>query len=163
MKQQNTQTPPAGGAVSDLKIVVKSWGLKRFGTQTSSQGMKVSILPTADLYLDCRGIKEHGLKGADRNDIHGTFAESIQQTNAPTLEAMVTTIKDAVAQIPDRRWPSKTPFKDPFVVCFFCAWGMNRSPTTKMVIAKRLTDMGYKVEIVEPDFVTGSTLHSDNS
>jgi hypothetical protein len=162
----NEQTPPTPvtNIPKDLKIVVKSWGLKKFGTQTASNGMKVSILPTADLYLDCRGVKEHNLaKGVSRDDVAGTFAQSIQQTNADTLNAMVTTIKDSIAQIPDRRYPDKHPYRDPFVICFFCAWGMNRSPTTKMVVAKRLSEMGYNVQVAESDFITDSTLHSDNT
>jgi hypothetical protein len=134
---------PAG-----LRIVLRSWGIKRLGL-VPFQDRKFGLLPVSDLYLDCRGIVEHG-KGIDRNDFK-TFSQHIQKNNSITINAMVAQVVDSVGALKTRRL-GESPYAKPYEICLFCAWGMNRSPTTKYVLAERLKALGYQVEIEGDDW-----------
>jgi hypothetical protein len=133
--------PPVPVDKSKLQLVLQSWGLKRFQPAKVEKQL-FRFLPQSDLYLDCRGIQEYG--GFDRNNFT-EFAEAIKVNNPETINAMVTTVVDAIRAIPHRRGGLKDIYKEPFVVTCFCAWGMNRSPTTKYVVAEKLKELGYNV------------------
>lgn len=142
---QGQQLSGGTGIPPMLNIELFSWGIKRVGL-TEYKKKFFSHLPVADLYLDCRGIREHG-KGIDRNNFE-KFSAQIQQNNKATLDAMVAQIVDSITALPSRRYGKPGgPYAEPYRICFFCAWGMNRSPTTKFVVARRLHKLGYKLSI----------------
>lgn len=122
-----------------VKIVCKSWGLK-----AQPEINHCRLVPAeADLIIDCRGIKEHGL---DRNN-QLLFQEQIRLNNPGTIQSMVELIMDSFAQIPARRSEKEDPYSNPYIVVFVCAHGMHRSKNTKHVVAFRLRELGYSVTV----------------
>ena len=122
----------------DLKIHLMSHGLKRNKTEDGHP-----ILPKADLYIDCRGIAERGIQG---NTGHAnSFQEGIKKASPLSLDAMTTLIVDSLRHIETRRSGKPDPFKEPYVVCFMCAWSMHRSPATAHVVGERLSKLGYNI------------------
>lgn len=109
-----------------------------------SHGLKTKLpFPKADFYVDCRGIKEHGFNKADQP----VFMEQIKQSSGPMLDLITQMIRGAIQLIPERRYDRPDPFKEPFTICFFCAWGMNRSPAVKEIMYQRLKNLGFQVEL----------------
>lgn len=123
-----------------IKLLLKSWGVKR---TLCKQDPTFVMLPKADMLIDCRGVKEVGL---DKNNFK-VYPMQIQEHSPRQVTAMVTQITDALRHVKDRRYQKANPLEDPFVICFFCAYGINRSPTTKKVVGKKLFDLGYDVTI----------------
>ena len=118
------------------KILLRWHGLKRNKTEDGCP-----ILPKADLYIDCRGIAEHGIEG---NTGHtNSFQEGIKAASPLSLGAMTTLIVDSLRFIETRRSGKPDPFKEPYVVCFMCAWGMHRSPATASVVGEKLKELGF--------------------
>lgn len=100
------------------------------------------LVPEADLYVDCRGIKEHGL-GEGGGGLNPKFQAAIERScSAPSIDAMVTLITNSLLTRKDRSQSN-----DPYVVCFLCSWGKDRSPATGSIVGKRLRALGYTVQI----------------
>ena len=123
-------------------IILKSWGLKRLKL-SGKGGEKYCVMPHCDLAIDCRGVKEHGLH---RNDPE-VYQKEIEEHCPATVQAMETTITESLKHVKDRRFGEHDALTRPYVVCCLCAYGINRSATTKLVLAKRLKGLGYAVEV----------------
>ena len=121
-----------------LKLI--SHGLKRMGVKDNPD---LAIVPRCDLMIDCRGIQEHGL---DRN-VFAKYKLQIVEHSPVSVQAMVDLVTDGLRHVKDRRFKEPDAMTRPFVVCFVCAYVMNRSFTTKYVVGERLTKLGYEVRI----------------
>ena len=127
-----------------LKLILKSHGLKR---DTLKWGSEVRYcIPKADLYIDCRGVKEKGYSGIPGDDPR--FQEMLKETYAPALEAIFQYIMESIGLIKDRRYDKPDPFAESFEILFLCAFGCNRSPAVKHLMAGRLRKLDYNVEVV---------------
>lgn len=126
---------------SKLKIVLISHGMKKI------QWKGDLLIPKADFYIDCRGIQEKGLKGTSGKDQE--FQSGVESNSSASLNGMEMMILDGLKQLPSRRVGALDPYKEPYVVCFMCAWGIHRSVATKNIMWRRLTEKGYKVEVKE--------------
>ena len=150
---QPSQDPIKVAGAPVLRLV--HHGLKRWHVKDSPSD---KIVPGADFYIDCRGIQEHGL---DRN-FPDLYQVQMEQHSKVTLDAMEAMIIDGLRHLHARRGGTTkhgntddliSRSGEPYTVCFMCAWGCNRSPNTKAVLAKRLRAKGYQVELPpEPDW-----------
>ena len=128
-----------------LTLRLISYGLK---TNKGNAGNGFRSIPVADFYLDCRGVPD------DKNRIRVSFQEtlslrkSIESFGAASLDAMFDSILESIEFLESRRDDRADPFADPYVVCFFCAFGMHRSKTCKQILAERLVEDGWKVEVI---------------
>ena len=128
-----------------LTLQLLSYGLKS-NKGSAVQGYR--SIPIADFYLDCRGVPD------DKNRVRVSFQETLNLTKtietfgAASLDAMFDLILESIEWIESRRSDEEDPFARPYVICFFCAYGMHRSPTCKKILAERLIDDGWKVEVV---------------
>lgn len=126
----------------NLQIVLKSRGIKKF--LFDGEGENNFSLPKADLYIDCRAVREKGLRGYSGKD--PTFQASIEEACPNTLNLIFGIILESLKLIPDRR-DGKNPYSKPFVIMFFCAWGQHRSPGVKQIMSRRLREIGLNVEV----------------
>ena len=109
-----------------------------------SHGIKHGSMPKADFYVDCRCVADP-LRGGETSLGGGIkFIEKFSHQTLATIQFM---ISDAIELIPARRHEKTDPFADPFIICFFCAHGMHRSPAVKHIMSRKLLADGYKVEI----------------
>ena len=151
-KGSNTPAPLSSPDLKSLvKLVLMSTGVK-LNEGAAKKGF-VS-LPQADLYIDCRGIKEKGLH-AKGTGADVAFQEAVQEASQTALEAIYALIVEGAKKIPDRRGEKAEPFKEPFRVCFFCAWGIHRSVATKHLLGRRLKMEGWQVAIENESDVNG--------
>lgn len=140
MVQQNGVTLPAFDP-KKLDVRVKWWGLKRKTIQVPEDWV---ALPKADLYVDCRVVPEKGIKGFSGQNLE--FQAGVLAAAPETIKRIVDTVVGGLALAGDRRH-DENPYAKPFTVCFFCAYGMHRSPSTALLVTERLRKLGYKVTI----------------
>jgi hypothetical protein len=119
-------------------VIIKSHGLK-----TAKKGDDY-LVPRADIYLDCRSIKEPGVGG------DSPIAQTAIDTSDPTqidyfLYQVVRTIN---AYIPTRRG-GDDPFKHPIEVLCLCAHGKNRSVAMKYLLNRflRVDQPDWEIEV----------------
>ena len=91
------------------------------------------LIPKADFYLDCRGV------------VDGGDEDQIREQDGDTIAAMFTLIVESFRRIPSRK--GKDAYKEPYVVCFLCAHGVNRSVGCKKILATKLKMLGIPVEV----------------
>ena len=105
-------------------IRLHSVGYKRVAAQNA-------VLPRAHLYIDCRMMEDaaHTSGMTLQNSVDMLLA-----SNGPQLERVVELIIDMLKSIPSRRNHIQDPYLYPIDVCFCCAWGIHRSPTTKVIM-----------------------------
>ena len=127
-----------------LKIILKSHGLKRASLKWGSEVRY--CIPKADLYIDCRGVKEKGYSGIPGDDPR--FQEMLEENSLGALDCISGYITESIRLIKDRRYEKPDPFTEPFVILFMCAFGCNRSPAVKHLMARRLRKLDYNVEVV---------------
>ena len=135
---------PALFDFSRAKLVLLSYGVK-LNAGDAKKGYR--SVPEADLYVDCRCITEKGLSSRGTGTTT-EFQAGVAMASGKALEAVYGLILEAIKKIPDRRSEKADPFKDPFVICFLCAWGVHRSVATKHIMGRRLRSAGYIVTIV---------------
>ena len=123
-------------------IVVKWQGLKRIAPPAGFENCR--IVPKADLYIDCRGIREAGLKGASGHD--PAFQAGVKEHSSVSLQAIEDLIIDSLRHIGTRRAGVLKPLEQPYTVMFMCAYGVHRSVSTGTIIAQRLRAKGYTVQ-----------------
>ena len=68
------------------------------------------------------------------------------QSCPEVIKGMVQSIVQATDRIVDRR-AGEDPYASAFDICFFCAYGMHRSPASCMLVAERLKKLGYNVRV----------------
>lgn len=107
-----------------------------------SHGLKKGPLPTGmDLYIDARGLTDAATSigapsGNNSPEVLKWFKDSYETKSGRVLTCIYgQLVWDAIASLKSRR--SNNPYKpkDQLSVCCFCAWGMNRSPTLKRILA----------------------------
>ena len=129
---------------SKLKLVLLSYGLKS-NKGDAKEGFR--SIPVADLYLDCRGVKEAGLPSHAGGGASQTFREAVAEASPEMLISLQRVIEFSLGQIPSRRAEDLDPFKEPYRICFLCAHGIHRSVASKILVGERLIKAGYSVEI----------------
>lgn len=139
--------PPALVDFSHIKLVLQSYGVKH-NTGEAKKGYR--SVPVADLYVDCRCIKEKGLSSKG-DGTSKTFQDGVLTASKTALDAVYRLIVEAIKKIPDRRSEKDDPFKEPFVICFLCAWGVHRSVATKYIMGRRLQAAGYRRVEIRPE------------
>ena len=119
-----------------------------------NHGLKKGAPPKADLYLDCRGVIDHAQKvgGTTAGGLimpgSGSPLDDIRQVNGWTITSFLAIIHEALHTIPTRRRTEKDPFDRPIVLCFLCAYGVNRSKNMKLIIAEELRkNPNFNVEV----------------
>lgn len=117
------------------KLVFKFMGLKPSGYQ----------LPKADLYIDCRGVKEVGAPST-WDGTSNSFLNYVRVHSSASLYAMETLIAESLNHIADRR-AGEDPLAKPYVVQFFCAHGVHRSRACCTILAERFRADGYTTEV----------------
>lgn len=114
---------------------------------SSGKGPVLSGQVKADLYLDCRGIRNPyrdpvlgGLTGDSP-----VLQDWLWTENHDAIRAMTDLIK--IASTTHR---SRNSYRegDPLVVCFFCLAGIHRSRGMKHVVGQLLREEGFGVEVV---------------
>lgn len=123
-----------------------SHGLKKWGVEEDGKIVGYGV-PKADLYIDCRGIREHDLPDHDRGGTATTFQAAVEAESAETIHAILRLIAFSLPQIRSRRIEDKNPYNRPYVVCFMCAHGVHRSVATKHIIARKLKGVGHEVVV----------------
>src|SRR3990167_4287903 len=103
--------------MSKLTLILSSYGLKT--NQGKAKGGFRSI-PSADLYLDCRGVVEKGLAGRAGTGTNPTFQEGVLAGSPATITSFHRVIEDAMLTVSTRREndPADKDSNRPFVVCF---------------------------------------------
>lgn len=130
-----------------LVLVLISHGLKT-GKVEDTKGDTIAYqVPKADLYLDCRGIREHDLPDHAKGGGSMKFQDAVLNNNAPTITSFQRIIEDSIPQIKTRRNGEKNPYDRPYVICTMCAHGIHRSVASKHLLAERLKKAGYTVEV----------------
>lgn len=114
-----------------------------------STGVKSGPLPKADLYLDCRVIRNPfhvpELKGASGDD--AKVQKWVMEANPEIYKRFVETVDDLIDTLPARR-QGEQPFERPVVVCFMCAHGVHRSRAMKNLVGYALqARKDLKVEV----------------
>ena len=108
-----------------------------------SHGLKHGYPPKADFYVDCRGIADvRGLPGD-----HPLGQAAVLKASKVQLDTIEYLVKDALEMVGPRR--QEQHLTSPFTICFFCAWGLNRSPAVKNIIAGRLVKAGWTVNVAK--------------
>lgn len=102
-------------------------------------------LPKADLYLDCRGLREYDI-GYQGIGSEPEFQQAILVHNAAAIASMTRLVEDSLPQIEARHGTRAE--ASPYVVCTFCAWGINRSVATKYLLAQYFRNKGFTVKLV---------------
>lgn len=129
-----------------MKIRLISFGVKSVvaaGSQTP--------LPKADLYFDCRVIRNpyHAPGMASLGGDHPKLQEWCLAENADVLDKFLSLINVGLTTIPDRRRDVKEgAFSVPVTLAFFCAYGVHRSVAMKHLVAKKLLEQGLNVEVL---------------
>jgi len=86
------------------------------------------------------------IDGASEEEVESWLGEGLGW--APTrLNLILDLIMMHIDMLPTRR-RSKDPHSEPFVVCFLCAWGQNRSRAVKHIVGQSLVGSEYVVEII---------------
>lgn len=130
---------------SKLKIVTFSEGIKAKGGN----------LTPATLMVDCRIIRESNnglpedrkftdprMSGSDVN-----FRTWILENNMDEIENILGTVQYGLDKLLHRRNGKKDPYEEPFTINFFCAHGVHRSVSTKIIISNILKKNGWNVEV----------------
>ena len=125
-----------------LKIKLISYGLKS-NAGAAKDGWR--SIPTADLYLDCRGVVEKGLVGAAGGGANPMFMAGVEKGSPTTITSFQRMIEDSLPQIVTRRNEEPDPYAKPYVICFLCAH--QRRPLKNYNIYKKLKMSGYVVEV----------------
>jgi len=126
-----------------VKLVLSSYGLKTNAGRATRKGY--TAVPVADMLVDCRCIKEKGIKGWGESE---EFQAGVKENSKEALELIYKLIQESIRKIPERRSEKKNPFTEPFEICFCCAWGIHRSVAAKRIMAKRLSAAGYNVTLI---------------
>ena len=130
------------------KMVLLSFGLKAL-TQEQTDETRTVCMPKADLYLDCRAVKDFSVGDISHSGgEHDMNQSSVLNASLPSITSMHRIIEDSLQWIPNRRAGSKDPYANPFVIACFCAQGIHRSVATKHLLAARLIKAGYEVEVL---------------
>lgn len=130
-----------------MKLILISHGLKKFTDMTGS-GPSFSI-PKADLYVDARVLMDLPTNEIISDRITDVRLRHTMEDYQPaTLDRIEKIIREGLGLIPIRRRNSDpNHFNDPVIICFFCAWGLNRSPTCKVIMGERLKQ-DYDVVVI---------------
>ena len=126
-------------------LVLSSHGVKRLQFKDEETAKRWWVIPQCDFVVDCRGIQEHGLH---RNQL-AIYQEEIKTHSPISVDAMVASIADGLRHVGARRNGEKDALTKPYRIVFICAYGVNRSRTTKYVVGARLKQLGYTVTILE--------------
>ncbi len=123
-----------------IKFLLRHYGLKRLKNPDG-----LTLMPRADLYIDCRVVKEKGITGVNGDD--PKFQTGIKKACPDVLDNILANILNSLQVFEDRRSSRLFPYAEPYVVCFMCAYGMHRSRATKHIMAERLKALGFNVEV----------------
>lgn len=118
------------------KIILSNKGIK------AMHGM--GNFPYADFYQDARGLPDANGGGKPTTQSNEQWVST--QIN---VNAYLDIVLDAIHRIPARRWQKAEKWcEDPIRILFFCAFGIHRSMALKNIIASRLKELGYNVEVL---------------
>ncbi len=109
------------------RIILINHGLKTGGL----------TVPKASCYLDARGLPD-GARNPMARDYNWVRAQVDLRPYVDIFEA-------GYGMLSSRREISR--MAEPFVVCCLCAYGRNRSVMLKQLMAERLEQLGYQVEV----------------
>lgn len=125
-------------------IILTSFGLKNQPKTKDGE----PIFPAADYYVDCRIMPD----AANKVGVSGTgdfpaIQAWLEDQASGRLELIEDLVEHAIEMIPIRRKELADPWAKPMRIAFFCAFGVHRSRATKNIIAARLKEAGYTVNV----------------
>ena len=127
-------------------LIFRSFGIKNGLYSVKGRDEQVYVLPKADIYLDCRSLREpNGIPGATIAAQELILKDKDSQWQTSAFQVQVRHTVDHF--IPLRRSSEVDPYSRPIEVLCFCAHGLNRSVATKNILGKSNWPANWKVEV----------------